>query len=259
MKIVVCFFLMFYVVTAYCQNVYDSLHIKAFADYLSATQQYQFAAEEYQKINLVDLSVDNYLLAKNNKMALQTFESNVFNINNLTPKKQLFYVKLLTLNQNYAKAYSVAENIKEPYTVRAANICALLPLVDNSINRNFTVEKPELFSQETEELLRYKPDKKNVALGTIMSAIVPGSGKIYSKNYYDGIVTMIMLGLDAFHIARGFNKYGCDVYPIFFTFFGVSFYAGNIFGTAKAIKKYNKNQKQLHDEKIIGYLNNFVF
>lgn len=258
MQIVFFIVFLFTSVVVVAQNVYDSAHVKVFADYLFQTKQYQFAAEEYFRAGYNDLAVDGFLTCGNNKSALEVFENHIFS-DSSSQKMRLFYVKLLILNGNYSKAYSIASQLKQPYTVRAANICALLPLIDTDIKRNFSVENPDFFSSETEELLRIKPERKSVGLGVAMSSIIPGSGKLYAGNIYDGATTMILLGLDAFHIVRGIKKYGLDPYPLFFAFFGVSFYVGNIFGTAKAIKIYNKKQKQQRDEKIVDYLNSSVF
>lgn len=93
---------------------------------------------------------------------------------------------------------------------------------------------------EKAEKIRYK--RPFVAAG--FSAIIPGTGKFYTKNWADGIFSMLFVAGNAWQAYRGFSKYGNkSAFAWTFTGISASFYIGNIFGSVKAAKRYNKNKE----------------
>jgi TM2 domain-containing membrane protein YozV len=107
------------------------------------------------------------------------------------------------------------------------------------------------FSQEEENLsqnyrLIQQHKRKSPAIAGLMSAIVPGSGKIYAGKTGQGLITFIQnlaLGLQAYEAYRrdGWKSPRFLVYGGLFTFF----YVGNIWGSTLAIhiRKQEFNDK----------------
>jgi tetratricopeptide (TPR) repeat protein len=85
---------------------------------------------------------------------------------------------------------------------------------------------------------------KSPALSVGLSSIIPGSGKIYSGAWKDGLVSLFFVATSAFQSYRGFEKKGIEsAYGWVFGGLAAGFYVGNLFGSGKAAHKYNYNLK----------------
>jgi len=82
---------------------------------------------------------------------------------------------------------------------------------------------------------------KSPLLAAIMSAVLPGSGKVYAGRAIDGATTLLTLALTGWQAYRGFNDDGSHSVRgwLYGTMF-VTFYAGNIYGSAVAVKISNE-------------------
>jgi hypothetical protein len=77
-------------------------------------------------------------------------------------------------------------------------------------------------------------------LALTLSAIVPGLGKVYSKDWKDGLISFLFVATNAFQAYRGFTKNGVSsAYGWIFGSLSLGFYAGNLFGSWKSAKDYN--------------------
>jgi hypothetical protein len=78
-----------------------------------------------------------------------------------------------------------------------------------------------------------------------MSTLVPGSGKVYTGNWKDGVISLIMLSATSFQAYRGYSRKGFESTK-FWIFGGLSagFYFGNIYGSAKSAQKFNRKQNE---------------
>jgi TM2 domain-containing membrane protein YozV len=86
-----------------------------------------------------------------------------------------------------------------------------------------------------------------------MSAIIPGSGKIYTGQYGDGITAFLVTGalvylswanFDAHHQFRGW----------LFSGLAAMFYGGNIYGSAASAQLFNAGVKISLDNELKAYL-----
>jgi len=246
-------------INIHAQNIHDLEHSKQFADYLYKTGQYDLAAEEYERIVFLEpdnlqnkyLLISSYHKAREYKQALKRF--NYFFENNLAGMPADFaeeYVKLLLLtrqdslainylNQNFSLNTELKNNL---------HLTALLlqKKWDDSFRfaRSYPVTNEKMNAQL--HLLAFEAKQikyKSPALAGFMSAIVPGTGKIYTKYWKDGIIAMIFVGVNAWQAYRGFNRYGKkSAYGWIFAGLTASFYLGNIYGSVKSAKKYNKKK-----------------
>lgn len=97
--------------------------------------------------------------------------------------------------------------------------------------------------------------QKDPWLSGILSALVPGLGKVYAGQWKDGLIGFVFVGANAFGAARAFNQEGADsFFGWFFTGVGTAFYVGNIYGSAKVAKEYNRNQNQRYARDVQTYL-----
>lgn len=172
------------------------------------------------------------------------------------PIKHPSYVKaqfLEGIGHTYMKRYKAAEQVLKrltpPDTLLGAlhnfQLAGVALLMRDTLQyklreKEFT-GKYFAFSQEEENLresymfIRQHKHKSAVLAG-VMSAIVPGSGKIYAGKTGQGLITFIQnlaLGLQAYEAYRrdGWKSPRFLVYGGLFTFF----YVGNIWGSSLAI------------------------
>ncbi len=84
------------------------------------------------------------------------------------------------------------------------------------------------------------PYKSGILAG-VMSAVIPGTGKIYANRLTDGLYSLIVIGLTGWQTYNGFHKDGIHSTKgwIYGTLSSI-FYLGNIYGSAVAVKIYNK-------------------
>lgn len=97
-------------------------------------------------------------------------------------------------------------------------------------------------------------DDKNPTLAAVMSAIIPGLGKIYTENYGDGITALLFTGVLTFLSIDNFNA-GHDFRGWLFAGLAGYFYAGNIYGSAVSANVYNDNLRISFDSDLKIFLN----
>jgi hypothetical protein len=103
------------------------------------------------------------------------------------------------------------------------------------------------------KLLKELSVKKNKAVGITLSAIVPGLGKVYYKQFVDGLTAFVSTASYAYLSYSTLRKNGVNnVFPWLNTgLFGL-FYFGNIVGTASAHDRYY-SARDLQLKKIIHF------
>ena len=104
------------------------------------------------------------------------------------------------------------------------------------------------------EFYSYKkhPDKKDELLAAVLSAVIPGAGKIYTEDYSDGIVAFIFSGLFYGLAAHNFavDKNGKAA---LFAGIGLFFHAGSVYGSATSAQIYNARKRFEFESMLIEY------
>ena len=91
-------------------------------------------------------------------------------------------------------------------------------------------------------------------LAASFSTLIPGSGKIYSGRWTDGLIAFLFIGGTSFAAFRGFEKKGVEsAYGWIMGSVSLGFYLGNIYGSAKAAKVFNSRQNAQYIEKVTDY------
>jgi hypothetical protein len=92
------------------------------------------------------------------------------------------------------------------------------------------------------------------------SAIIPGTGKFYTKNWNDGLFSMLFIASTAWQAYRGFSEHGTkSAYGWTFAGLSVSFYIGNIFGGVKAARRYNTMKRNEIENQIYDFIRSDSF
>jgi tetratricopeptide (TPR) repeat protein len=188
------------------------------------------------------------------------------------PIQHPYYIKSRFLEEfghTFSKRYPKADSILSNLTVVDSLHIALknLQLAGVSLLRRDTVRfsaykaqfsgKYFAFSQEEEtmsrnyEMLRKHKGKSPVVAG-LMSAIIPGSGKMYAGKLGQGVITLIQNAALGFQAYEAYRKDGWKS-PRFFLYSGLFsfFYVGNIWGSVLTVNIRRQEFNDKIDEQIL--------
>ena len=91
---------------------------------------------------------------------------------------------------------------------------------------------------------QHLPRKSSWLAGT-MSAVVPGTGKMYAGRTSDGLYSLALIGSASWLAYRGFRDDGTSsVKGLLFGSVGAVLYVGNIYGSVVAVRLYNANHEE---------------
>jgi tetratricopeptide (TPR) repeat protein len=113
-------------------------------------------------------------------------------------------------------------------------------------NDAFTRTLREIGSQGTS--LRYKTP----AVAGALSAVLPGSGKLYAHRGLDGLYSLLLVGVTAWQAYEGYRKDGLlSVRCATFGTLGCAFYTGNVYGSVIAARQFNASKRAVLAERVI--------
>ena len=181
----------------------------------------------FQKINENNLHFDasyqiaySYFITGQYDASIQSLDNTLNKINNPDEVDRLQVLK--AFNFAYKRQWKETERLLTPLNSEDENL-------KNLAFRLKTILK------EVENLPR-----KNPALAAFFSTIMPGSGKIYCKEYGDGIYSLIIIGITAYSAFSGFHENGINsIRGWLFGGMSMTFYIGNIYGSIMSAKIYN--------------------
>jgi tetratricopeptide (TPR) repeat protein len=236
-----------------------------FAHYLLRSGQYSFAAEEFERLIFDYPQSDNYKLSllKAYRFSEQ-FEQGInsyqrFGTSN-NKDLSIEYTRLLINSKGYInyKSYIETSSLFNAIEKNDAQIAYHFLIHDDNILRDSKLDALNISPAYANILKEYRRSNfKSPFLAGALSAIVPGTGKMYSGRVKDGVVSLIFVGLTGYQAYRGFSKKGTDsVYPWIVSSISFSFYLGNIYGSVKAGKNYNKSIQQNYANRITNLILN---
>lgn len=228
-------------------------NIKKFADFLFRDRDYLRAALEYER--LISSEVKDTLLFKiafsystiGDYPSAIKFFGKIPSSSSYVNESKLELIKTHYLMNDY---YGVRSFYNNTFIKRANKY----QLEGNKLfNFSYLFTKDELPSKEEflspfnlsekDEVSEYydwkqDPPYKSSTISGIMSAIIPGSGKIYVGEIGDGIVAFITTTVFAF-IAYDNFKAGHNTRGWIWTGIAALFYGGNIYGSVAAAQVHN--------------------
>ena len=245
------------------KNIYDFDNSMRFAAYLRNSGQYALAIDELQRIY--------FLYPKNDTVELELLRScrsghfydrGIGFINTFFPKKTNMspafaseYLRLMLLNRNFEEADSfIIKNtsLDEPRLFFYSLNSMLMQHKWKEARKSFE-QQPADIRQAMKKYDALTSDAaglkyKHAAVALSLSAVIPGSGKLYTRNWGDAIVSFVTTGALAFQAYRGFAMKGGinSAYGWVFGSLAFGFYAGNLYGSFKSCRVYNSKI----DEKI---------
>ncbi len=203
----------------------------------SAVRYYQKVINSAAKNNFFDRA--HYQIAYT-YFAQEEYEKSIEYIRNnnlaLSPGlAQLKMNQLLGINYLYQKRWQTASD----------HFSALMQNQQDGDIDPFTGELNKYATQGT------KLPRKNKLLAGLLSAIIPGSGKMYAGRFSDGFYSLILVGVTFWQAYEGFHKDGFrSVKGWIYGPMGTIFYLGNIYGSVVAVKLINERTENNFIQKI---------
>lgn len=233
------------------QNKFHTINnIKLFADHLFCDQDYLRAIEEYKKY-LQSVESDTV------KFKIGLGYSRIGDFDNATTvfssikSSSVFYdyaglekLKMYFLKNELGNLFSdslqnISNNSINAEAKRIKYTAMLLnkDLPDKKSFISVFEEKDQQRISIFYDLKKNPPYKSEIIAG-ILSALAPGSGKIYTQNYGDGVTAFLLTGIFAYLAYDNF-KHNHDTRAWIFTALGAGFYAGNIYGSVASAQIFN--------------------
>lgn len=243
---------------------------KAFADYLFCEKDYLRAAEEYEAINRtqkddsLEYKIGLCFLKMNDLEKAKNYFNDLRN-SSLGEASRLLYLKssyLLNkkidlgtgslavqfLNKEFKTAF---QRLELALQIKAGVNYSNLPNIYDESDTKIVKSFAEKFAH---------PQCKSPFAAALLSALLPGAGKIYTKNYGDGITSFLVTGLFAFLSYDNFQaKHNTRGW--IFTGLATFFYSGNVYGSYISARNYNleKEEELNHEfESFLSSRNYFV-
>jgi TM2 domain-containing membrane protein YozV len=187
--------------------------------------------------NYFDELIDNSIFIDESKFELLKINYLTGNHSELQNKKQLpakFYSEALKLQY-----YSHLANEKE--------------LPDSNLLFSIYNDEELIFIRNFYNR-KLNPENKSPTFAAILSALIPGAGKIYSGETGDGITALILTGLFGY---LAYDNFEAKHKTRAWIFSGLTafFYAGNIYGSAAAAQIYNAGIQLNLDTEIQTFIN----
>ena len=261
-KAFVIVFLLFSTTQLIGQNIYDYKHSLEFAEYLEKSKQFDFSIQEYERLLFMQPNSDSLKLN-----IIANYRKAGYYPKGLYRATQ-FFPEILSAPQSIAKEYAATLLLNKEYE-QAKSFCAKSNTL-SPIQKTHFISSAQLLQFDWkgakksilnyDSLQKIKPDNnwqqaaaykklteeeanaryKKPAIAMSLSAVIPGLGKVYTKDYKDAIIGFIIVGSSAFNTYRGFSKHGINsAYGWVFGGVALGFYSGNIYGAYKAVKNYN--------------------
>jgi len=230
-------------------NLFSAGNRLNFGNYLFAQKDYLRANEEflaYLSNNSNDtvafkIAFGNSQIGKT-ILALREFK-NLFKSNSLTDLSRLYFVRenLKTNNFDYFNNLKFDSSYSFNKNIRMMSNFAKLLKGENKLEEQYFLSP---FQNTVKSSVKnfyersVNPNYKNATAAGVLSAIIPGSGKLYVGKTGDGITALLVTGLLTFLAVDNFNA-NHKMRAWIFTGLASAFYAGNIFGSVIAAQQYN--------------------
>lgn len=263
----------FQVVQLKGQDLFNLSSSIKYANYLYTAGEYELAANEYERVIFLDstnmpariMLLKSYRMIREYKKGISV--SRVFYKDyNYMPNTVAFETGKLLLGD---KQYREAERLVSINTEISNDEKLFLLLSDNMLKGDFktadslyqsNISVRADFISDYGSILKTVSDLrfKKPALSVMMSAIVPGTGKIYSGYWKDGVISLVFIAASAWQSYRGFNKNGIEsAYGWIFGSLAVGFYVGNLYGSGKSAHQRNSIINNNLNHRIESVFNNY--
>lgn len=233
------------------QSFHSPAMRKLFADHLFCAQDYIRAIEEYEKYYRITSEDTVLFKIALSYLKLENYDNAASRLIKFTPesefyyKSRLEYLKSRILARDYLTIKEFADNSSIKNELKLLNMSFLLYDYVMPEEKIFLLPFDGSELNTVTGLYRHKinPPEKSPVIAGLLSAIVPGAGKIYTNQISDGLTAFVLNGLFAFLSYNNF-KHDHQFRGWLFAAAGSLFYAGNVYGSAVSAVIYNSRVEQ---------------
>ena len=263
-------FISFFSLSIHAQNIFDIEHSEIYADHLYQIKDFSEAADEYE---ILLQKAPESILYKERLLLSYKFSGQFKKGINKTEyyygksyDKYSFviienFLQLLILeNKNNSCELIFSEDLNIPEQIKCEYQLANYLLTKQYDQANYIISYHDslkfnnsvkfnnlvMIFKEAEKI-----DYKKPIFASVLSAVIPGSGKAYSNDFKNGALAFSIIGLYAWQSYRAFSNDGIkSFYGWVFGVLASGFYIGNIYGSYQSAKRENNYQDELINEKV---------
>lgn len=230
-------------------DFHSQQNIKKFADHLFCEGDYLRAIEQYELLEnqFLNDTVQFKMMLGFSELNLYKFSNEI--LSSISIQSKFFPdAYLLSLKNKFLiEPKSLVLTDKLSFDIKYAKRIEKLKMISKLYDEKFSIKKEKFIEpfDESEQKnismlydLKINPSYKSPALTGIMSAIIPGGGKMYVSEWGDGITAFVVTSLFAFLAYDNFQAHH-QTRAWIFTGLGVFFYAGNIYGSIASAQIFN--------------------
>ena len=246
------------------ESIFSISNRLAFGNHLFCEKDYLRAISEYDAVlsstwsDTIQFKIASaYFRMKQFDEAYKQFEK-VGIGSSIHEQSEFEKYRILFALEKYNELQRFVENIKK-------NNIGLLKLNNSTmLLRDVQLPKEELFISPFEELQKTKvidfyrwknnPPYKNSTTAALLSAIIPGLGKVYADEIGDGITSFIFTGLFSYLAINKFQN-NHTTSGILYASIATFFYAGNIYGSVSAVQNFNAGLQFNFEKEVKIFIN----
>ena len=251
-------FLFVLIADLYSQDLLNYSNSLKYANYLFQNKQYNLSAIEYERVSFLE---PTDTLAKLRIVQSYSFMQDYRSAENRLEK--LFPLKLADYPQDFAIEYFrilfhkhqfdnafiyLTENKTIQQSKRTEYLLGTLLMqykwtdaktfADGYLYSN---PKPQKFDNLYTIALRGIDIKyKKPYCAALFSALIPGSGKVYTNDWKDGIYAFVFVSAFSLLTYRSVANNGVNFNSVLYGTIALSFYSANIYGSYKSAVRYNQ-------------------
>lgn len=251
-------------VTINSQNLLDYPNSLKYASYLFQTKQFELSSIEYERVVFLE---PNDTLAKLNLIRSYRYSKDFITaqdrilkffpdgLNNLHEEFSKEYLKIMLCGNQLEKAFNfLNENIVLNKISKAEYQLGILIMQNNRTGAKSLVDKnnevlkiSERFNNLNElNINSLNTAYKNPLLAASLSAIVPGSGKLYTGRWKDAIFSFLFLTSASWLTYSSINNNGFNFTSVLYGSVTLGFYTANVYGSSKSAKMYNHRTNEFY-------------
>ena len=262
-KIGTIFLLFPFLLQAQDADLFSLTNTAKYARYLLNAGDYSQAIPELNRLVFFDGEnleyqfqlINCYRHTYNYSLAIKRMDALFSGFNNMPERFAKEYITCNILDENYDHTISllsgsVENNLEyKPFYLSYSYIMTeQYYKAEDLLAQSSNTWDPEIRLKAS--LKAYRDEKaKKPAVAFALSSIIPGSGKIYTGNWKDGLMAFSFVAISAWQSYRGFKKNGVtSVYGWAYGVASLSFYIGNLYGSVKAANVYNVRKREIFQE-----------
>jgi hypothetical protein len=253
------------------QDLYDEGHTESFAKFLFQSRQYDLAAREYERLLILQPEkgpqkelFQSYRLAGQYAFGIQRYHSVYDNPEQYSKVNFLELTKLQLAGgqfEDFTRSLQTQQVLQSDETKIIGGIRRVYDPTFKERYQAVTLDESDhpILIRVQDVLVDYEKVRlKNPTMAALMSAVVPGSGRLYSGDWQNAIISFLFVGINGWQSYRSFNRGGIQsAGGWIFGAIGLGFYTGNIYGSALSAKRKNKQKRDEFKHKVEYYYFNY--